>query len=79
MPSDPVWCNITGHDIYYQMYLPAVPRKGDILWLGSLSEGRVPINEVIVSKVEWAMDQTSRHVHVWLTVRRRNTATTVHP
>lgn len=68
--SDGITLNIKGHDIYEQVRLPFVPRKGDILWLGSLTRGRVKVPEVIVSKVEWAMDQTTGEVHVWLTVRR---------
>jgi len=67
---------ITGRDIHERMRLPAVPRRGDHLWLSSLV-GRGDVLDVIVSKVEWARDQTVRYtdrehegVHVWLTVRR---------
>jgi len=69
---------ISGNDIHQTMRLPAIPRKGDFLWLSSLvghSDG-IP-REVIVSKVEWARDQADRYidkenegVHVWITVRR---------
>jgi hypothetical protein len=68
---------IKGHDIYESMRMPAVPRKGDILWLQSLSLGRSDVVEVIVSKVEWARDHTAwvndrenEGIHAWLTVRR---------
>jgi hypothetical protein len=52
------------------MWFPETPRKGDYLWLSSLTRGAIPIAEVIVSKVEWAMDQTNGNVHARLTVRR---------
>lgn len=68
--SDGIWCSVQGRGIYFTTYLPAVPRKGDILGLSSLTRGAVPVTEAVVSKVEWNMDQQSGQVHVWLTVRR---------
>lgn len=71
-----ITAHITGNDIYETVRFPEVPRKGDILWLESLTLGRSKVKEVIVSKVEWARDQTNwvhgdnEGVHVWLTVRR---------
>jgi hypothetical protein len=69
--------SILGDGIYETMRLPEVPRKGDILWLASLTMGRSNVPEVVVSKVEWARDQTAwaydketEGIHVWLTVRR---------
>jgi hypothetical protein len=68
---------IQGRDIYHVMRMPEVPRKGDLLWLESLTLGAVPVREVVVSKVEWSRDQrawaTDREnegIGVWLTVRR---------
>jgi hypothetical protein len=72
---DGIYVHITGHDIYETVFMPAVPRKGDILWLSSLTRGANPIPEVIVSKVEWSMEQQSGIVTVWLTVRRHKVAT----
>lgn len=63
-------CWIQGKGIYETLHLPAIPRKGDILWLGSLTRGACPIKEVLVSKVEWAMDQRSSVHTFWITVRR---------
>ena len=66
-----IWMSIQGDGIYETIALPQIPRKGDVLWLRSLMGGgdHLP-NEVLVSKVEWAMEQTTRDLHVWLTVRR---------
>lgn len=71
--------NIQGHEIFETIRMPEIPRKGDLLWLNSLTSGRCPVTEVIVSRVEWARDQTARihdteneGIHVWLTVRRTN-------
>ena len=61
---------ITGKDIYDDLWMPEAPRKGDLLWLGSLTRGRFPINEVLVSTVEWSMDQTSGMISAWVKVRR---------
>lgn len=70
---------IRGRDIYEEVRFPEVPRKGDILWLSSLTMGRSDVVEVMVSKVEWARDQVAwvhdkenEGIHVWLTVRRTN-------
>ena len=68
---------IQGKGIYEHLRMPEVPRKGDHLWLASLfSRSDLP-TDVLVSKVEWARDQTARFtdrehegIHVWLTVRR---------
>jgi len=72
---------ITGHDIFEHLRMPEVPRKGDILWLSSLTRGSSEVVEVIVSKVEWARDQTAwmsdkenEGIGVWLTVRRTKKA-----
>ena len=70
--SDRIWMSIKGDGIYETITLPQVPRKGDVLWLSSLTRGANKIPEVLVSKVEWATDQTSGETHVWLTVRRIN-------
>lgn len=71
--------HIRGHDIYETVRFPEVPRKGDILWLSSLTKGHSDVAEVMVSKVEWARDQIAwahdkenEGIHVWLTVRRTN-------
>jgi hypothetical protein len=65
---------IRGRDIYEELIMPEVPRKGDILWLESLTRGRCKVREVLVSKVEWARTQNAwvndDGIHVWLTVRR---------
>lgn len=66
---------VTGHEIYETLMMPAVPRKGDILWLQSLTRGHSDVPEVIVSKVEWARQQNTYGgphdgIHVWLKVRR---------
>ena len=70
--SDLIYMSVQGDDIYEHIALPQVPRKGDVLWLGSLTRGASKIPEVLVSKVEWAMEQSSGQLHVWLTVRRIN-------
>ncbi len=53
------------------LWLPAVPRKGEVLDLGSLTRGQIH-GRFLVSRVEWKMEQTSGEIHVWLTVRRIN-------
>ena len=70
--SDLICMSVQGDDIYEHISLPAVPRKGDTLWLSSLTRGSSKLSQVLVSKVEWAMDQTYGQTHVWLTVRRIN-------
>lgn len=70
MTNDGIFVRITGNHIYTTLWMPAVPRKGDILWLKSLTRGAIPIEDVLVSKVEWAMDQASGNIGVWVTVRR---------
>jgi hypothetical protein len=67
-----VLCHIRGDDIYDSIWMPVVPRKGDILWLSSLTRGRYPDPEVLVSKVEWSMDQQSGNISAWIVVRRVN-------
>jgi len=71
---------IEGDGIYEHLRMPVVPRKGEVLWLTSLigHSERIP-NEVLVSKVTWARDQTVRYtdkehegIRVRLTVRRIN-------
>lgn len=69
--------SIRGKDIYETLRMPAIPRKGDRLWLSSLCSRSDLPNDVIVSKVEWARDQTARFtdrenegIQVLLTVRR---------
>jgi len=71
--------HIVGHDIYEQVQMPIVPRKGEILWLRSLTLGASKIIEVQVSKVEWSRDQKAwitdeqnNGISAWLTVRRTN-------
>ena len=68
--SDGIYVRISGNGIYETLMMPEVPRKGDILWLSSLTRGASPVLEVLVSKVEWSMDQASGIIGVWLTVRR---------
>lgn len=63
---------IRGDDIYHELWMPEAPRKGDTLWLSSLTRGRYKDPEVLVSKVEWSMDQKSGGISVWLHVRRIN-------
>lgn len=65
-----VWVSIRGNDIYHSLQLPFPPHKGDILALGSLTRGASPISQVVVSSVEWAMEQMSGEIHLWVTVRR---------
>ena len=65
-----IWVSIRGDGIYETLPMAAIPRKGDILWLDSLTRNKIP--EVLVSKVEWCKDQVSGRLHVWLTVRRIN-------
>jgi hypothetical protein len=69
------WVSVEGNGIYETLYMPVVPRKGDYLWLSSLTLGVRKEPEVIVSKVEWARDQTQAFgetlgIHARLTVRR---------
>jgi hypothetical protein len=71
--------SIVGSGIYETLYMPVVPRKGDILWLSSLTMGRSKVREVLVSKVEWARDQTNAFgeldgIHARITVRRTQVA-----
>lgn len=63
-------CYIVGHKIYDELWMPMAPRKGDRLWLSSLTRGRVNVRDAIVSNVEWSMDQTSGNVNAWVHVRR---------
>jgi hypothetical protein len=68
--SGDIFISVQGDGIYETMSMPVIPRKGDILWLNSLTRGGSPEVEVMVSKVEWAREQQSGAIHVWLTVRR---------
>ena len=68
--SEGVYVRIQGHNIYHTMFMPIVPRKGDILWLSSLTRGAYDISEVIVSRVEWSMEQQSGLIGAWVKVRR---------
>lgn len=70
------YVHIRGKNIYHTMHMSFIPRKGDILWLGSLTRGAISVPQVIVSKVEWAMEQQSGTPSVWLTVRRINNTNT---
>ena len=70
--SDLIYMSVQGDEIYEHISLPQIPRKGDVLWLGSLTRGESKIPEVLVSKVEWAMEQSSGQLHLWITVRRIN-------
>lgn len=63
---------ITGDDIHDNLYMPFVPRKGEILWLSSLTRGKYKEPEVLVSKVVWSMDQISGSINAWVHVRRVN-------
>ena len=70
-----IYVRIQGHDIFETLRMPEVPRKGDLLWLESLTRGGCKVTEVIVSKVEWSRDQSAINyenegIGVWLTVRR---------
>lgn len=65
-----VYVHINGHDLYVApLWMPQVPRKGDVLWLGSLTRGATE-GDVQVSRVEWAMDQMTGTITAWLKVRR---------
>ena len=68
--AEQIWVRIQGHDIYETLWMPETPRKGDVLWLSSLTRGACPVKEALVSKVEWSMDQLSGNIGVWVTVRR---------
>lgn len=66
---------ITGSGISETLYMPVVPRKGDTLWLSSLTMGRSKVREVLVSRVEWVRDQTNAFggldgIYARITVRR---------
>lgn len=66
---------IDGRDIYEQIRMPVVPRKGDILWLSSLTYGHSDVREVVVSRVEWSRDQKAwdtphEGIRARVTVRR---------
>lgn len=66
---------ISGKDLHYDLMMPEAPRKGDFLWISSLTRGAYSkIYEAQVSKVEWVMDQTSGVISAWLTVRRTKVA-----
>lgn len=68
---DMVSVHVTGHEIYETLTMPEalVPKKGDYLWLGSLTRGVIK-DDVKVSRVEWGMDQRTGRFNVWLKVRR---------
>jgi len=69
---DLITVRVQGSGIYETLAMPVVPRKGDILWLGSLTRGRKDLPaEVLVSKIEWAMEQVSGQIEAWVTVRRK--------
>ena len=77
--TDLISVSVSGRDIYEWLAMPVVPRKGDILWLSSLTRGHSDVVEVVVSKVEWARDQTvwgppHDGIHARLTVRRTKAA-----
>jgi hypothetical protein len=79
MTESMVYVFISGGGIYETLPMPTVPRKGDILWLSSLTLGACPVLEVVVSKVEWSRDQTAAYgenngIHARLTVRRTSRA-----
>lgn len=81
-----IYVRVQGHDIYETLRMPEVPRKGDLLWLESLTQGRCKVVEVVVSKVEWSRDQTAyftdkenEGIGVWLTVRRTKAALAKEP
>lgn len=70
--------HIEGSGIYETIRMPAAPRKGDVLWLGSLTLGASQVEEAVVSEVAWAKDNANymhdkenEGVHVWVKVRRR--------
>ena len=67
--SDLVAVMVNGRDIHEWMRFPTVPRRGDILLMGSLTRGVVKA-DVMVVKVEWVMEQSSSVVYPWVTVRR---------
>jgi hypothetical protein len=70
------YVSIRGDGIFETLYMPVVPRKGDILSLSSLTMGTCKVLEAVVSKVEWVRDQTQAFtsptdgIHAWITVRR---------
>lgn len=68
--STGVHCIIKGKDLYHEMWMPVVPRKGDYLWLSSLTRGVSQVPEALVSKVEWSMDQRTGVINAWVTVRQ---------
>lgn len=70
-----ILCHIKGNGIYDEIWMPAAPRKGDRLWLSSLTRGRSDVLDVLVSQVEWAMDQRSGNISVWVHVRRAKPVT----
>ena len=65
------YVTIYGSGIRVTGWLPELPRKGDILHLRSLCkyDDTLP-NDVIVSKVEWALEQAANFFHYSITVRR---------
>lgn len=62
---------VRGDGIYFWLNMPEAPRKGDILWLSSLTRGACDVQEAVVSRVSWSMDQTSGIIGAWVTVRRQ--------
>lgn len=66
-----IYLIVTGDEIYEELRMPLVPAKGDILELHSLTGGRSPEHRVIVSAIEWVMDQQSRIMYPRLKVVRR--------
>jgi hypothetical protein len=75
--TDLIDVTIRGRDIFEKVRMPVVPRKGDHIWLSSLTMGRADVSDVVVSRVEWARDQTAwarntphEGIHAWVTVRR---------
>lgn len=65
---------VTGRDIHEWIDMPECPRRGDFLWLSSLTRGACDVPEAQIIKVEWAMEQMSGMVHPWVKVRRSHVA-----
>ena len=67
--SDLISVSVSGRDIYEWLAMPVVPRKGDILWLSSLTRGHSDVVEVVVSKGGvWAvtMDSALASFAAWM-------------
>jgi hypothetical protein len=69
-PSN-IMVSVSGRDFYEWIEFPTVPRKGDLLDLGSLTSG-AHRGVAVVSEVRWLKNQIDRFVYPTLTIRRKS-------